>query len=74
MNFVRSTFGQCAVVFDGYEAGPSTKDHGHCGRSVKKRGTVEFTFNEGTKVKTNQQAFLSKEKSKARFTKMLPKL
>ena len=73
MNFVRSTFGQCAVVYDGYEAGPSTKDHEHCRRSVKKRGTVEFIFNEEKKVKANQEAFLSNEKNKARFTQMLSK-
>ena len=35
VNFSRRKFGQCAVVFDGYEAGPSTKDHEHCRRSVK---------------------------------------
>ena len=49
--------GQCAVVFDGYEAEPSTEDHEHCRRSVKNRGTVEFLFNEETKVKANQEAF-----------------
>ena len=27
VNVVRRKFGDCAVVFDGYEAGPSTKDH-----------------------------------------------
>ena len=73
MNFVRSKFGQCAVVFDGYEAGPSTKDHEHCRRSVKNRGAVEFIFNEETKVKANQEAFLSNEKDKARFITMLSK-
>ena len=71
VNFVRSKFGQCAVVFDGYEAGPSTKDHEHGCRSVKNRGAVEFIFNKETKVKANQDAFLSNEKNKARFIKML---
>ena len=56
--------GQCAVVFDGYEAEPSTEDHEHCRRSVKNRGTVEFLFNEETKVKANQEAFFSNEQSK----------
>ena len=71
VNFVRSKFGQCAVVFDGNEAGPSTEDHEHCRRSVKNRGAVEFIFNEETKVKANQEAFLSNEKNKVRFIKML---
>ena len=71
MNFVRSKFGHGAVVFDGYEAGPSTKDHEHCRRSVKNRGAVEFIFNEETKVKANQEAFLSNEKNKVRSIKML---
>ena len=64
MNFVRRKFGQRAVVFDGYETGRSTKDHKHCRRSVKNRGTVEFILNEETKVKANQEAFFSNEQSK----------
>ena len=72
MKFVQSKFGQCVVVFDGYEAGPKTKDHKQCRRSIKKRGTAEFTFNKETKVKANQQLFLSNEKNKVRFIKILP--
>ena len=64
MNFVGRKFGQCAVVFDGYEAGSSTKDHKHCRRSVKNRGTVEFILNEESKVKANQEAFFSNEQRK----------
>ena len=71
MNFVPTKFGQCAVVFDGNEAGPSTEDHEHCRRSVKNRGAVEFIFNEETKVKANQEAFLSNEKNKVRTIKIL---
>ena len=70
MTKIVSKFGQCAVVFDGYEGGPSTKDHEHCRRSVKNRGTVEFIFNEEAKVKVNQEAFISNEKNKTRFIKM----
>ena len=73
VNVVRRKFGDCAVVFDGYEAGPSTKDHEYCRRSVKNRGTVGFIFNEETKVKANQKALFSNEKDKPRFIKMLPK-
>ena len=73
VNFVRCKFGQCTVVYDGYEVGPSKKDHKHCRWSVKKSDTVEFTFNEETKVKANQQAFFSNEKNKGRFKKMLSK-
>ena len=70
--FVKNRFGQCAIVFDGYEAGPTTKDHEHfLRRSLKKRGVAEFTFNKETKVKMNQEAFLSSEKNKAKFVKML---
>ena len=71
VNFVRSKFGQCAVVFDGNAATPSIKYHKYCCRSVKNRGAVEFIFNEETKVKANQEAFLSNEKNKVRFIKML---
>ena len=74
VNSVRSNFGQCAVLFDGYEAGPSAKDHEHCRRSVKNRGSVEFIFNEETKVKANQEAFLSNEKTKRRFIKKISKM
>ena len=71
VNLVRSKFDQCSVVFDGYEAGPNTKDHEHCRRTVKNRGAVEFISNEETKVKANQEAFLSNEKNKVRFLKIL---
>ena len=73
VNFVRSKFGQCAVVFDGCETGSNTKDHKHCQRSLKKRSTVEFTFNEETKVKANQQSFLLNEKNEPRFINILAK-
>ena len=69
--YIVSKFGFCAVVFNGYEAGPSTKDPKNCRRNAKKRGTVEFIFNKETKIKANQEAFLSNEKNKARFIKML---
>ena len=71
---VRSNFGQYAVLFYGYEAGPSAKDHEHCRRSVKNRGSVEFIFNEETKVKANQEAFLSNEKNKRRLIKKISKM
>ena len=71
VNFVRSKFSHGAVVFDSYEAGPSTKDHEHCRRSVKNRGTVEFIFNEETKIKANQDTFVSNKKNKVRLIKML---
>ena len=69
--YIVSKFGFCAVVFKCYEAGPSTKDPKNCHRNAKKRGTVEFIFNKETKIKANQEAFLSNEKNKARFIKML---
>ena len=69
-----SNFGQCAVLFYGYKAGPSAKDHEHCRRSVKNRGSVEFIFNEETKVKANQEAFLSNEKNKRRLIKKISKM
>ena len=69
-NAVTKIVSQCAVVFDGYEGGPSTKDHEHCCRSVKNRGTDEFIFNEEAKVKANQEAFISNEKNRTRFIKM----
>ena len=74
VNSVRSNFGQCAVLFDGYEAGPSAKDHEHCRRSVKNRGSVEFIFNEEIKVKANREAFISNEKNKRRFIKKISKM
>ena len=62
MNFIWSKFYQSEVVFDGYEAGPSTEDYVHCLRNVKKRGIFQFTLNGITKVKANQQAFASNGK------------
>ena len=71
VKYVRTKFGQSTVVFDGYGTGPTTKDHEHLRRSLKKKGAVEFTFNNDTKARIKQESFLSNEKNKAKFVTML---
>jgi len=56
------------VVFDGYGGEPSTKDHEHQRRSVKvMKLSPDITYNEGSKIVTDQHAFLANEKNKNQF-------
>ena len=71
MKFIWSKFGQSEVVFDGYKAGPSTEDHVHCLRNVKKRGIFEFTLNGITKKRLINKPSPQMEKNKKRFIKLL---
>ena len=68
---VQKFHGQSKIVFDGYDDGPSTKDHEHHRRSLNKKGTAEVIFEESTKVRMKQENFLSNSKNKSRFIDML---
>ena len=46
VKYVRNKFGQCHVVFDGYDAGPSIKDHEHQRRSLDNSKSAEIIIME----------------------------
>ena len=68
-NYVTKHYGQAVVVFDGYEAGPSTKD------STYQRQTGcegrKVTFNLSMKLQLKKYDFLSNKENKQRFLGLL---
>ena len=62
-------YGQAVVVFDGYEAGPSTKDSTHERRTGCEGRKV--TFNLSMKLQLEKDDFLSNKENKQRFLGLL---
>ena len=65
VSYVRGKYGESCVVFDGYEQGPSIKDHKHL-RRVKKV-CADIQLSEPMEAHKNQEVFLTNEKSKHQF-------
>ena len=65
MSYVQGKYGESCVVFDGYEQGPSIKDHEHL-RRVKKL-CADIQLNESMEAYKNQEVFLANEKNKHQF-------
>ena len=63
-------FRQPTIVFDGYEAGPSTKDTTHLRRSGGVVG-AKVNFNGSTPVASKKEQFLAHANNKQRFVDML---
>ena len=59
---VRKLYGDCHVVFDGYDI-PSIKDHEHARRSAK-AGSMEIQFTDDMNVVTKREDFLANSKNK----------
>ena len=69
-SFVARHFGsEAIIVFDGYEMGPSIKDHEHCRRATK--SSPDYVFDSKTIAHRNQGAFLSNTHNKAQFVAFL---
>ena len=65
VSYVRGKYVESCVVFDGYEQGPSIKDHEHL-RRVKKVCT-DIQLSESMEAYKNQEVFLTNEKNKHQF-------
>ena len=65
MSYVRSNYGNCCIVFDGYGQGPSIKDHEHQRRVGK--ACADIQVSESMEAHVNQQTFLSNERNKSQF-------
>ena len=68
-NFLRSKYGTCTVVFDGYGNGPSTKDHEHVRRRKTPSSFVRLTPESA--ALTEQNILLSNERNKIQFIDLL---
>ena len=71
VKYVRSKYGQSCIVFDGYQQGPSIKDHEHQRRIGKICADIQLK--ESLEAHNSQQAFLSNEKNKSQFISLLTK-
>ncbi|KAK3085994.1 hypothetical protein FSP39_011885 [Pinctada imbricata] len=70
VDFVVRRYPCPTVVFDGYEAGPSTKDNTHRRRTHGITGT-RVIFEESTPFRSKKDIFLSNNQNKQDFIKML---
>ena len=69
VTYVRAKYGHSCIVFDGYEQGPSIKDHEHQRRVGKTCADVQLR--ESIEAHNNQQTFLSNERNKSQFILLL---
>ena len=64
-SYVRGKYGESCIVFDGYEQGPSLKDHEHL-RRIKKV-CADIQLSESMEAYKNQEVFLASKKNKQQF-------
>ena len=69
VSYVRAKYGASCIVFDGYEQGPSIKDHEHQQRVG--RTCADIQLNECMEAHNNQYIFLSNVKNKVQFISLL---
>jgi hypothetical protein len=69
VGFVRSTYGQCSIIFDGYEE-TSTKDSEHL-RRTGSFASVDMIVEDDLLVPTCQKEFLANPTNKSRFIALL---
>ena len=76
VNHVKKNHGVSKIVFDGYSDKPSTKDHEHTRRTVKRKGSAGPQHTSGSCIEENkvlmkQDKFLLSGENKSRFIDML---
>ena len=60
------------IVFDGYQDGPSTEDHGHARRTMKSKKSPDVSVHlENSMGDISQQAFLANSNNKQCFIELL---
>ena len=67
---VRGKYGKSCIVFDGYEQGPSIKDHEHQ-RRVKTTTCADIQLSDFMEAYKNQKVFLANERNKNQFILLL---
>lgn len=72
LTHVGSRYGHCSIVFDGYQDGPSTKDHEHFRRNLKCTISVDISVHLDNSIGTvTQKSFLSNPNNKESFISLL---
>ena len=69
VSYVRTKYGTSCIVFDGYEQGPSIKDHEYQLRVS--RTCADIQLSECMEAHNNQQIFLSNKTNKIKFISLL---
>lgn len=69
VHYVQGKYGHACIIFDGYNQGPSIKDHEHQRRIAKMCADIKLS--ESTEACVNQQTFLANEHNKAQFISLL---
>ena len=70
VQFVNSHYPKAVVVFDGYKAGPSTKDMTHLRRAKGVNGSAVY-FTADMVLRSTKQQFLANTENKQRFISAL---
>jgi hypothetical protein len=71
-HYVKTHYGSdVIIVFDGYDTGASVKDPEHAMRAQKNKSAPDIVLSEEKPTYKNQAQFLSNEKNKKRFVKLL---
>ena len=72
INHVESHYQKSSIVFDGYQDGPSTKDHEHGQRAMKSKKSPDASVHlEDSIGDISQQAFLANSNNKKCFIELL---
>ena len=69
VHYVQEHYGYSGIIFDGYEQGPSIKDHEHQTRLGKTCADIQV--GEFMEAHPNQQIFLSNKSNKSQFILLL---
>ena len=70
--YVNAHYGKCTIVFDGYVAVPSTKDHEHTRRLMKSTIAPNISVElENTFTAVSQKVFFSDSQNKQKFINLL---
>ena len=67
---MKSKYGICCIIFDGYSAGPSIKDHEYERRKMGK-SSADIKIEEKLLISVSQELFLSNKKNKTQFVNLL---
>ena len=69
VHYVQAKYGYACIIFDGYNQGPSIKDHEH-GRRVTKM-CADIQLSESMEARVDQETFLGNEQNKSQFIAVL---
>ena len=72
INYMESHYGKSSIVFDGYQDGPSTKNHEHARRAIKSKKSPDVSVHLKDFIgDISQQAFMASSNNKQCFIELL---